>query len=421
MRRCWGGLSSSRLDNILVRDEKLAVSVSTGIQAFERLSEFEITVDVKPGIDPAMVSKRLDAILADYIAKGPSADEVQRAVTREAAGRIRGLETVGGKASTLAEGALYAGNPDFYKTQLAQYAAVTPASVHAALAKWLSRPVYALTVSPGARKTYEEAAGGKAAGSLHPSYYRTPAPSEHPLAPPSKLGPLAFQATGIAPGGGTVAPPQNPARPARIAPKVGTIADLAFPPIEHAALANGIKVDYARTTTLPLTRVSIAFDAGNAADPKDKLGLQSLMLSLMDEGTATRSSIQIAEEEERLGASINVGASMDRTTIGLSALTPNLAPSLDLLADIVRNPAFAPTEIERVRVPAIGRHRRRDGRSAIDRAAHPATADLWQGASLWRSLLGGLAIRRLWRRSRGTTCWTSSTSGSARTMPGSPW
>ena len=351
-----GGLSSSRLDNLLVRGEKLAVNVSASLQAFERLSEFEVTVDVRPGVDPALVSKRLDQIIADYLANGPTADEVQRAVTREVAGEIAGLESVGGqggKAPTLAEGALYANDPDFYRKELAHYAALTPAAVKAADARWLSRPVYALTVAPGPRGAYEESAGGKGGASYHPAYFRTPGPDERPMAPPSKLTAPAFQPANVAPGAGTVARPQDPKKPARIAPIVGKIADLEFPQVEHARLANGIQVDYARRTAVPITRISIAFDAGNAADPKDKLGLQSLMLALLDEGTATRSSIQIAEEKERLGASIGASPTMDQTVLSLGALSPNLQGSLELFADVVQNPAFAPAEVERLRATQL--------------------------------------------------------------------
>src|SRR5215218_3376961 len=106
-----GGLSSSRLDNALVRGEKIAVGVTAGIQAFERVSMFEVTADVKPGVDAALVAKRLDEIIADFLRTGPTADEVQRVATREVSGRIGGLESVGGfggKAVALAEGALYA-------------------------------------------------------------------------------------------------------------------------------------------------------------------------------------------------------------------------------------------------------------------------------------------------------------------------
>ena len=51
-----------------------------------------------------------------------------------------------------------------------------------------------------------------------------------------------------------------------------------------------------------MTRVAVEFDAGIAADPADRLGTQALMLNLLDEGTTSLNSIQLAEEQERLGA-----------------------------------------------------------------------------------------------------------------------
>ncbi|HZW14701.1 MAG TPA: pitrilysin family protein, partial [Brevundimonas sp.] len=88
-------------------------------------------------------------------------------------------------------------------------------------------------------------------------------------------------------------------------------------------------------------------------DRADRLGAHSLMLDLLDDGTTTRNSTQLAEEEERLGASISTGASMDRSVAGLTAVTTNLQPSLVLLSDVVRNPAFAPGEVERLRAQRL--------------------------------------------------------------------
>ena len=311
-----GGLSSSRLDNALVRNEKLAVGVSASIQTFAQMSIAEISADVRPGADVAAVNKRLDELVAELMAKGPNADEVQRVAMRAVSGKIAGLESVGGfggKAVALAEGALYSNDPDFYRKEMAEYASATPASVRVAMQKWLSRPVYALTVEPGERAAYEEAK------KVEPPA----APEEVVALDPSKL------------------------------PPVGSFAGLTFPPIERARLANGMAVYFARRAAVPTVQVSVSFDAGYAADPKDALGIQSLMLRVMREGTKTRNSRQLAEESERLGASIASGASLDRTNIGISALSANLGLSLDLLADIVRNPAFAPGEVERVRVQQL--------------------------------------------------------------------
>jgi zinc protease len=69
-----GGLSSSRLDNALVRREQLAVSVTAGAERYEQVSKVEVTVDVKPGVDPARVSARLDELIAELVAKGPTGD-----------------------------------------------------------------------------------------------------------------------------------------------------------------------------------------------------------------------------------------------------------------------------------------------------------------------------------------------------------
>lgn len=339
-----GGLASSRLDNALVRKDQTAVGVRAYILPFHRVSQFEIQVDVKPGVDANLVSTRLDQIVAELIANGPTEDEVQRVVMSDVAGRIRGLEQVGGfggKAVALAEGALYADDPEYYKKQLLAYGRVTPATVKAAMQKWLTRPVYALRVEPGERKAYEEAKGSRGgAASQRPRYYRQPEPGEKPLAP------LPF-----------VAPDENAPEPLsfqkRPMPDVGTISNLDFPDIERARLSNGIPIVYARRTAVPVVRVALEFDAGVAADPADALGTQSLMLSLLEEGTTSRNSIQIAEEQERLGAAIGPETSLDRTAMSLAALTPNLGPSLDLLADMVRNPAFEPGEVERLRAQQL--------------------------------------------------------------------
>jgi len=308
-----GGLSSSRLDNALVRKEKLAVNVGTGIQSLSQGGIFIVTVDVRPGVDPAVVIKRLDEIMADLIANGPTADEVTRVATNSISGRIAGLESVGGfggKAVALASGALYSNDPGFYKKELGRLASTTPAQARAAAAKWLTKPAYTLTVEPGAREAYVEAE------------------------------PVAKAAADNT-------PPVKGTRGAL--PGVGTIGDLDFPDVTRAKLSNGVEIVYAQRTAVPITQVVISFDAGQVADPDDKLGLQSLALSVMDEGTTSLDSIGIAEAKERLGARINTGNSADRTYISLFTPSPNLGASVDLLADVVQNPAFKPEEVERVR------------------------------------------------------------------------
>ena len=314
-----GGLASSRLDNILVRQEKLAVSVTAGYQGFAQLGAVEISANVTPGVDPSTVAKRLDEVIADFVKTGPTTDEVQRVQMRIVSGRIAGLEEVGGfggKAVTLAEGALYRNDSNFYKKQLEQLSKITPMQVTGAIGRWLKRPVFALMVEPGERAPYEEAKG----------------------APKSKADSAPIATVKRSP-----------------APELGMISDLAFPKVERTKLSNGIEIVYAQRNAVPLSQVSLSFNAGNTADPRDRSGTQSLMLALLDEGAAGMTSTQIAEAQERLGASIGSSASMDRTNVNVTSLSANLAPSLKLFSDIVLRPDFVPAEVERLRGQQLAR------------------------------------------------------------------
>ena len=329
-----GGLASSRLDNVLVKKEQSAVAVYAYSQPFVHAGNFEIGVDVKPGMDADVVAARLDSLMAEFIATGPTEDEVRRVATREAARLISGLEQVGGfsgKAVTLAEGALYMGDPAFYRKQLQMLVDMTPARVQAAMQKWLTRPVAEIRVVPGERDEYGKdgtsapAAATPAAGGSERSVQQ-------------------------------VAAAQQPANAARTKfPGAGPSANIDFPDVETATLRNGIKVYFARRSAVPVVRVAISFDAGQASDPAGGEGTNALMTAMMDEGTTSLDSVALAETEERLGAAMDASSDLDRTVASVRAMKPNLAPSLALLADYVRNPAFDAKELERVRVQQLTR------------------------------------------------------------------
>ena len=319
-----GGLSSSRLDKTLVRDEQLAVGVSAGNYSWQRVGVLNVGATARPGVDPAVVEARLNELVAQFIAEGPTEDEVRRAATSTVSQTIRGLEQVGGfggKAVTLASGEVLAADPDFYARQLEILATLTPGEVQSAMQRWMTRPALTLVLEPGEREgEYEEAASVASATAV----------------------------TDDAAGASEITVTKE-----RPKPPIATTATLDFPDIQHTRLANGMELHYAMRDAVPATYITMSFDAGTASDPVDKRGLEALALGLFDEGTTTMDSQEIAEASERLGASISVGGGFDRSSFTLSTLSANLTPSLELMSDIVRNPAFAPAEIERVRAQQI--------------------------------------------------------------------
>lgn len=319
-----GGLASSRLDNALVRGKGLAVSVSAFVLQFEQTSFLQVQMDIKPGVDRAVAEAALDEEIAKLLRDGPTEDELRRAATSAVSGQIYGLEQVGGfsgKGAQLAEGELYSGNPLQVKADLARIAALTPADVQSAMQRWLSRPVYALTVTPGKRTEKGEVMGGWGDETTSTA----PKPDAKKRAPKLATGPK------------------------REFPAVAPVGNLSFPKVERATLSNGVPVVLARRGGVPTVLVQLSFDAGFAADAQDAPGTQSLLLGVLEEGTESRSATQIAEDQERLGARIGTGAGLDSSSVSLAALTPNLAPSLDLLADVVRRPAFRDEDVARAR------------------------------------------------------------------------
>jgi len=320
-----GGLASSRMDEVLVRDEELAVGVSAGNYDFQRVGIMLVNATLRDGVELETLENRMKELVADFIERGPTQDEVRRAATSGLAGTIRGLEQVGGfggKAVALARGEVLTGDPGFQEEQLELLATVTPAEVQAAMMKWMTKPAFTLVLEPGEREGEYEEAASVAASDENASERDRGAEQ-------------------------IVVSMERPA------PQIDSVPSLDFPDLTRTTLANGMQVTYAQRDAVPATYVTLSFDAGTAADPVDMRGLESLTLGLFDEGTADMTSQEIAEAKERLGVTISTGGGDDRSTFTLSALSTNLQPSLDLFSQIVREPAFNPEDLARVKSQTI--------------------------------------------------------------------
>jgi len=323
-----GGGKTSRLYERLVYKDKLADDVSIDVQAFALATMFQLQVDVKHGADPAKVEAAVAEEWARFLKDGPTDDELARVKVDTRASFIRHLEKVNGKASILAEGQVYRGDPGAYKSDLARVESATRDSVLAAAKKWISKGDYTLTVTPAAEGSDTEVADEAEAKGIGPAEGR-PAP----VVPPAHEYTTAKSAIARDKG----------------VPKVASFPDLTFPKFERGKLKNGIEVIVAERHTIPVVQMQLLFDAGYASDQGRSLGTSAFTMAMLDEGTATLDSLEIARREERLGAQIGAGSGLDTSTVSLSALSSQLEPSLALYADIVRNPAFRDEDMSRIR------------------------------------------------------------------------
>jgi zinc protease len=120
---------------------------------------------------------------------------------------------------------------------------------------------------------------------------------------------------------------------------------ISIPTRNETTLANGLKLVVVEDIRLPLVSYRLAFRVGGAFDPPEVPGLLDLLAGLMPEGTASRTSKEIADQIARMGASISAGANSDYTIVGASALSQFNDPVMDLLAEVALEPSFPENEV----------------------------------------------------------------------------
>lgn len=129
-------------------------------------------------------------------------------------------------------------------------------------------------------------------------------------------------------------------------------AEPSFAPPEavRSTLANGMTVLVVESHQLPLVAVTLVVPgAGSAFDPQRQPGLAALAADMIDEATAGMSAIEVAEQQDRLGATIAISAGVDAVHISVDTLATTFDPTVDLLARLVMRPSFEATDFDRVK------------------------------------------------------------------------
>ncbi len=122
-----------------------------------------------------------------------------------------------------------------------------------------------------------------------------------------------------------------------------------FPATIRTRLANGLRVIVTPMPGRALIAASLVIRAGAGDEPADRGGATVLGARALTEGTEVRDAIALTEATERLGASLHAEAGWDATFAGLDVPASRLAPALELLAEVLRRPAFPEREVDRLR------------------------------------------------------------------------
>ncbi len=293
------GGKNSRLYERLVYKDQTATSVRGSLFSGEISGYYELQATVQPGGDIEVVRQAIDEEMQRFLTEGLTKDELARVKAQLKSGFVRGVERIGGfggKSDVLAQNATYAGDPGFYATSLDRFEAATPKTIQAAANRWLSAGSYQLDVLPFPE--LQAATEGADRSAL---------------------------------------------------PESNSFPTVKFTEFERSNLSNGLELIVAHRATVPVVNLLMRFDAGFASDQFGEPGTSSLAMAMLDEGTRTRTALEISDELARLGAYFGAGSGIDASGVSISALKENLDESLELYADVVLNPAFPQKELDRLR------------------------------------------------------------------------
>jgi zinc protease len=311
-----GAGRASRLYQKLVYEKQIAQNVQAYQQSLLLGSQFQIDATARPGHTAEELETAINAELELLRTKPVEQREIDQARNTIETQTIGRLENLNGLANMLNEYNHYLKTPDYLQKDLERIRAVTPASLMAFAREQLQ---------PNARAVVYAVKGTPELGPQVPT----------PAAPTAE-------------GTGTDSVNVDEAWRNGI-PKPGPAKALQVPVPETAQLANGLTLILSTRRGLPIVAANLVVKSGSDTNPADAPGLANFTVSLLDQGTATRTAVQIANEAAQLGATVNANSSMDASIVAARSLKKNFAATLDLAADIALHPSFPTEEIERQR------------------------------------------------------------------------
>ncbi|MGB2847211.1 MAG: pitrilysin family protein [Saprospiraceae bacterium] len=299
-----GSDKNSRLYKRLIYENQWATSASAHNYSREICGNFLIECKIKKGVDEKMVEQEIYAVLSDFLANGPTKEELLRVKSKYFAGFIKGIERIGGfggKSDVLAESEIFGDTPEYYRTYNEYIEHASLHDLQNIAFEWLNTGSHTILAKP------------------FPEYE-----TEAILADRAAL------------------------------PPVGHTPASAFPILQRTALPNGLAISLAPRPESPTVVITLMMQGGFSSDKvAGKPGLAALAMNMMDEGTRHLDALQISEQLSLLGASISSFADLDQNYIKLECLKLSLEPSLDLLMEILLHPSFPEADFERLKTLQI--------------------------------------------------------------------
>ncbi|MGW8123989.1 M16 family metallopeptidase [Roseivirga echinicomitans] len=324
------------LNKVLVENKKLTSGVSMFNRTSELAGQLQISVRAFADIDLDEVLEAIEEGLANFENEGISQKDLERIKAGQETGFYNSLSSVLGKGFQLAQYNIFAKDPGFIRKDIENILSVTTEDVMNAYNKYIKGKNYiatsfvpkgqiglALEGSEKAEVVEEkiiEGAEEDVNPEIEASYERTPSTFDRSIEPPS-----------------------------------GNAPEVKTPEVWQESLSNGLKVYGIESKEVPLVQLNIVIDGGQLLDDPNKGGIANLTAQMMTKGTANKTTAQLEDAIEQLGASINVSASTESINISVNTLKRNYNAVIDLVEEILLEPRWDASEFELAKQAVIAR------------------------------------------------------------------
>ena len=356
------GKNSPLYKNIV--EKNLAPSISAFNSTRESAGQVSISTVAYPGVDIDLIMAGVEQAMADFEAAGVDEEELATLKAENEISAYRSLGSVLGKAMMLARSKEFFGKADKFIDDIAAFNAVTAEDVMRVYDKYIKGQNYIavvavpegevelsiegsepakLTMEDQSKQTMRSAAGAV----IDDDYERTPSKIDRSVEPDYMAN----------------------------APKT------AVPAIWRTTLSNGIKVAGITQDEIPMVNLNISIDGGALLDPAGKRGTAAINASMMNEGTASHTAVEIEQALNKLGASARVSYGTKSTNIAVNSLSKNLPEVMEIVCEMITEPRFDEAAFDRAvksQKSAI-----QNALSSITTLGSRAGTRLWLGESVY--------------------------------------
>lgn len=186
------------------------------------------------------------------------------------------------------------------------------------------------------------------------------------------------------------------------APVNREVLRVKLPKPQEATLKNGLRVVLLEDRKIPTFAAQMVVLSGGLSDPADMRGVAAVTAAMLREGTKTRSSRDIAESIETIGATLsaNSGVSSFSSNVNVSGLVENMDGAMAIFADVIRNPTFPQAELDKYKTRQLAQYQflrsnpqflAQDRFNRVIYGAHPAAILLTPPETLQRATSADLA------------------------------